>query len=83
MVVRFSHQAGVSSGALASATTAQSAIDNAMSNVYNNSTINDDHSTHVGDIHVTVQGGTSEEMLNEFTNKLSSAISAAIPKATN
>lgn len=48
--------------------------------VYNNSTIttnnnnNDNKQITIGDIHVNVQGGTSDEMINEFSQKLSAAL---------
>lgn len=45
--------------------------------VYNNSTItnnNDNKQITIGDIHVNVQGGTSDEMINEFAQKLSAAL---------
>lgn len=60
---------------------AQDTAASAISNVYNNSNISDDHSVNVGDIHMTIQGGTSQEMLDQFANKLSSAISSIVPKA--
>ena len=63
-----------------SGSVAQDAVSNAMQNTYNNSTITDDHSVNVGDVHVTVQGGTSKEMIDEFAHKLSSAITNIVPK---
>ena len=63
-----------------SGSVAQDAVSNAMQNTYNNSTITDDHSVNVGDVHVTVQGGTSKEMIDEFANKLSSAITQVVPR---
>ena len=73
---------GVNVGALAlGSATAQDIASSAVDNVYNNSSINNDNSVKVGDIHMTIQGGTSVEMLHEFASKLGSAISTLAPRA--
>lgn len=60
---------------------AQDIASSAVDNVYNNSNVNNDNSVKVGDIHMTIQGGTSVEMLHEFASKLGSAISELAPRA--
>lgn len=62
-------------------TSTSEAISNAINNVYNNSNVSNDNSVNVGDIHMTIQGGTSQEMLDQFASRLSSAIITAVPKA--
>lgn len=59
----------------------QEAVTSAINNVYNSNNIANDNSVNVGDIHMTIQGGTSEDMLKQFANKLSSAISSLTPRA--
>ena len=59
----------------------QDNVSSAINNVYNNSDIANDNSVNVGDIHMTIQGGTSQEMLEQFASKLSSAIKTATPRA--
>ena len=62
-------------------TSAQDITSMAANNMYNNSNISNDNSVHVGDITMHIHGGTSEEMLSQFANKLGSAISTIVPKA--
>ena len=65
---------------LIGASTSES-LSNAISNVYNNSNVSNDNSVNVGDIHMNIQGGTSQEMLEQFAAQLSSAITTAVPRA--
>lgn len=63
------------------ATSAQDIASMATDNIFNNSNITYDNSVNVGDIHMTIQGGTSQEMLDQFAHKLGSTISTLIPRA--
>jgi hypothetical protein len=69
------------SSALSIGTTAQDIATAATNNISNKNETEIDNSVHVGDITMHIHGGTSEEMLNQFANKLGSAISTMIPKA--
>ena len=60
---------------------AQDTLNSAISNVYTDSTVNNNTSVKVGDVHVTVQGDTSQEMLTQFANQLSTAFSTAAAKS--
>ena len=52
--------------------------------VYNNSTVNNDNSQviTIGDINVTVEGGSSEQMIREFASKLGSTIQSITGRIT-
>ena len=52
-----------------------------IQNIVSNGSISNDNSVSTGDIHMTIQGGTSQEMLEQFASKLSSAIKTATPRA--
>lgn len=58
----------------------QNSVPSEINNVYNNSVVNNDNSVSVGDVHMTIQGGTSEDMLKQFADKLGSAISSLTPR---
>lgn len=64
-----------------SANTAQASWSSASNNVDTKTSLVSDNSVNVGDITMTIQGGTSEDMLRQFASKISSAISQATTRA--